>query len=74
MAKIHFLTLDVGDRFRFRDDGPTFERAPDREGKVMVRKAGEPRQAPAAILEFEGCYVIPIDDDPDPAELEDDPR
>ena len=67
--RVHFLSLLLGDRFRFAEGGPIFEvcRGPkaddDRPHCVQVEPPDSPRQILQRV-EYEGCFVfeVPTDD------------
>lgn len=62
--RVHFLMLDPGDLFRYDQKGAVFRRGPDtRDGRATVEAALGHGWRPAVIQEYEGCFVIPIDDD-----------
>lgn len=64
MTRRHILTLDVGDRFRFAPEGPAFRRAPDsKEGQVMVEQLDGKGRGLKSLLEYEGCFVLPVEDE-----------
>jgi hypothetical protein len=66
-TRVHFLTLDPGDMFQYKYDGPVFRRGPDtRDGRATVERAlGRDWKAAGLqeLYEGEGCFVIPFDDD-----------
>jgi hypothetical protein len=65
--RIHFLTLHPGDCFRYEADGPLYRRG------LNLGKKGEERATverwvgsawvPAGTQDYQGCMVIPVDDE-----------
>jgi hypothetical protein len=69
---VHFLTLHPGDRFRYREGGPVFRRAPDgADGRARVDCPDGRGRRPVAVQEFEGCFVIPAEIEIDEPEGDD---
>lgn len=69
----HVLTLDPGDRFSFRPGGEVFRRVAGPDDRVWIEPAdpGRAREVPAHVLEYEFCFVYPIEGDDGPSEEED---
>ena len=68
MSRGHFLTLHPGDCFRYAQDGPLYRRARDAgkkgEERASVERWDGSAWVAAGIQEYQGCMVIPADDEP----------
>lgn len=67
MTRRHFLDLRQGDRFRFVAGGPTYRRAENvgkgEEARARLERLQGDRWVHAGMQEYDGCMVIPIEDD-----------
>ena len=64
---VHFLTLDVGEEFRFTPAGPIFRRVVGKDERAWVEDRHS--KAPPSVVDYSGCYVYLVSE-----EGEDDPH
>lgn len=68
---VHVLTLAAGDPFAFQPGGRAFRRrvGPPGDDRVWIEDVGG--RLPPHVLEYDFCYVYPIDDEEDEPEEDD---
>jgi hypothetical protein len=59
--RVHFLTLEVGEEFRFEPGGKIFRRIVGKDERAWVED--KLSHAPPSVLDYSGCYVYLVSEE-----------
>jgi hypothetical protein len=59
--RVHFLTLDMGEEFRFEPGGRIYRRVAGKDERAWVEDLHS--HAPPSVLDYGGCYVYLVSEE-----------